>query len=256
MPNAKFNKEIIKHNFSRAADKYNDLASVQNYTAKNLVELSRNLIKADDKIIDLGCGTGFVKKYLLQHGSNNIFECDISLSMLKKSCDPSSKNHKVCCDFNNLPFAKHSFDIVISSFSLQWLDDFDLFLPQIHTLLKDEGKLIFAIPNSESFEELKRLNLFTLNELPKNDLIKQMLEKHGFKELLFSQEVLIQEFPDPFKAVKFIKNIGANYSPKSITSEKLVSTLRSFYLKNCGDKNKNFRLSWKISFFCLKKNKL
>ncbi len=251
MPNQKL--EFIKNNFSRAAEKYDNFAEIQHYTAQKLVNLSHKFITKEAKILDLGCGTGFVKESLISIGSEDIFECDLSMNMLKKSQAKFAKNPKICCNFNQLPFAKKSFDIVISSFSLQWLDNFSNFFQEIYKILNDDGLLIFAVPTQESLIELKKFEALKINNLPEIFDLKKLLKNNGFKELFLNQEIVVQNFSNEISAINSIKNIGGNHSSKSEISLKTIRIIRSFYLKNRDSENRKFSLSWQISFFCFKK---
>lgn len=248
-----FDKEIINKNFSRAAKNYSELATIQNLVAEKLVKMCDNFITNNSTIIDLGCGTGFLRKNILKEKNPQIFECDLSANMLGNAICKTENNLKIQCDFNQLPFAKNSFDIVISSFSLQWIEDFPQFFKDIYKILKPSGKLIFAIPTQESLKELKYNQIFHFNKLPEADLLRLLSKKHLFQEIDFYQDTLKQSFDSPISAIKFIKNIGANYSEIShntITKNQL-SEFNSFYLKNCADRNKTFEISWHVSFFLL-----
>ena len=192
------NKRIIGENFSRAAQNYEAVALVQQQAAKKLCHLASPFIRDDLRILDLGSGTGFVSRSLnnLQNRPRNIltpyspllsphsplvtphllrgplvFEADLSLSMLQQH--PS--NFKINCDFENLPFRNHSFDILISSFSLQWLSDFEKNFLQFSALLKPHGIFAFCIPTDKSLEEA--FNFFCMEIQPKMQPFADALNK-------------------------------------------------------------------------------
>ena len=290
------NKRIIGENFSRAAQNYEAVALVQKQAAEKLCHLASPFIRDGLRILDLGSGTGFVSRSLnnLQNGPRNIvtpysplvspysplvspysplvtpysplvtphllrgplvFEADLSLSMLQQH--PS--NFKINCDFENLPFRNHSFDILISSFSLQWLSDFEKNFLQFSALLKPHGIFAFCIPTDKSLEELKLASIesgcdFHFNILPKISDLKSALKKCGFEERLLELEVIKSEFTDAFQALKSIKKTGANYTTKrKFVSKTQLTQFRSFCLKNFSQPNKKISISWNVSFFIFQK---
>jgi len=253
------NKKIISENFSRAAKKYHQIAVVQKQSAEKLCHLASPFIKENFNIIDLGSGTGFIANNLAGKKNLQIFEADLSLKMLQQS----TNNLKINCDFENLPFKKNSFDILISSFSLQWLTDFNKNFAEFFLLLKPNGIFAFCLPTKESLKELKTANKatgceFNFNTLPDADDLKSALKNCGFEEKFFQQEVVKLEFTSGSEALKSIKNIGANgsnyLSKKNFVSKTQLTQFNSFCLKNFSAGNKNISISWEISFFILQKS--
>ena len=184
-----------------------------------------------------------------------VFEADLSLSMLQQH----PNNFKINCDFENLPFRNHSFDILISSFSLQWLSDFEKNFLQFSALLKPHGIFAFCIPTDKSLEELKLASIesgcdFHFNILPKISDLKSALKKCGFEERLLELEVIKSEFTDAFQALKSIKKTGANYTTKrKFVSKTQLTQFHSFCLKNFSQPNKKISISWNVSFFIFQK---
>lgn len=71
------------------------------------IELYSKFCKENDKILEVGCGTGRVLKHLLENGLNNITGIDISEEMLKKARTKLDKyiNNK------SLRLGKHDFSM-------------------------------------------------------------------------------------------------------------------------------------------------
>lgn len=246
-----FNKKAISRNFSNAAKSYNDHAKIQKIAAKNLVNLGQEFFQTNHKILDLGSGTGFIadqidKKCL-------IFETDLAFKMLKSSFEP--KKHKIQADFDNLPFKKSSFDILISSFSLQWANNFAQNLAQFAQILKENGIFILAIPTKNSLLELKSANIFNFNDLPSIESIKSAINSTIFKEILFKEEILQQKFNSGLEAIKSLKKIGANYSNSSQNkiNKTTLQKFNNFCLKNFSDTDRKIHVSWNVSYFILQK---
>jgi malonyl-CoA O-methyltransferase len=206
----KFDKKIIEKNFSRGAKNYDEAALIQREVAKKLCDLAAPFIKNEARILDLGAGTGFVAKNIFDLVSEKkiqLFESDISFEMLKQN---SESSFKVQSDFENLPFKNNSFDLLISSFSLQWLENLEETFSHFFSLLKPSGALAFCLPTPESLNELKSANIFNFTNLPKAEDLILALQKNGFTEKKFQTEILEQEFESGLQALQSIKKIGAN----------------------------------------------
>lgn len=245
-------KENIKKNFSRGAKNYNELAHPQEASARKLVWLAADLIKNDMQILDLGSGTSFIAKELCKNfpaQKLKITEVDIAPQMLESWTNRPQNVSTICCDMENLPFAKNSFDIIFSSFALHWLIDFEKNFAQFSSLLKKDGHLVFCIPTDGSLDELKAGELFEFHEFPKNSAIQSALQNCSTKEVSFSCEPIPQSFPDVLSALKFIKKIGGNSSKsKKIITKSELAHFNKFCLKNSGS-DKSFAISWNISYF-------
>ncbi len=246
------NKKLISENFSRAAQSYNTAALVQKQAAEKLCRLASPFIQKDSAILDLGCGTGFISENL----SQKIFEADLSFAMLKQK----SGNFKINCDFEHLPFKGQSFDVLISSFSLQWLEDFEKNFANFSAILKPNGIFAFCIPTSNSLKELKTASVqsgcdFHFNQLPQSAEIKSALKNSGFEEKIYKSEIIKSEFESGLQALKSIKTIGANYQlNRNFISKTQLIQFDNFCLKNFSQRSKKVAISWDLSFFIFQKS--
>lgn len=59
------------------------------------------------------------------------------------------------CDEEYLPFGKESFDLVLSSMSLHWVNDIPSVLKQVHEILKPDGAFIACMLGGSTLQELK-----------------------------------------------------------------------------------------------------
>ncbi len=239
-------------NFSKNVKNYNENALIQDYCAKNLTKIAKKYVDEKNLGVDLGCGTGFVKKYLAKF---QIIELDISLSMLQ-FCDSSTK---INADFLKIPLKNNSLDFVISSFSIQWCGDFDKLFKEINRILKNDGILIFCLPIFQSFPEIIEANIysncnFNFLEMPKNYEILQNLEKNNFKEELMKQEIVSQKCKNSFDFMKQIKKIGASFAEiknsnqRNFINRKKIEKFNDFLFEKY-----NNEISWNVGYFIFKK---
>lgn len=106
-------KRSLRLQFSRAAKTYDEWAIPQKKSAEILVKLS----KPYGKVLDLGCGTGFVSEHLK---GCSVIGLDISEEMVKAYKERFGIG--IVGNAEELPFKNESFDFVLSNFSLHWTD--------------------------------------------------------------------------------------------------------------------------------------
>jgi malonyl-CoA O-methyltransferase len=250
-----FDKKIIDYNFSAKVNEYNLKANIQKKVAKKLCKIFIENIDFNNinkiKILDLGSGTSFVSRNILKNIDNcEIYEIDLSLKMLNNFQKNSKKITKICGDIENLPFAESSFDVIISSFSLQWIEDFDNLFNILHKILKPRGILAFSVPDNKSFEELKD-SPFSINKMPATQELSNILIKNQFTKKTLINEKICEKFSNLIEALKSFKKIGVNYFSNN---QKNFKDLKKFYLKNLQNNLTYKKLSWSISYFIYCKN--
>jgi len=245
------NKKIVQKNFSSKAKNYSDLALMQKEVAQKLCDLTRPFIKNDATILDLGSGSSFIAKNLTSVKNNyKIFEVDFSPEMLANWRERPQNVATIVADIENLPFENEKFfDIIFSSFSLQWLENFDELFKNLSKLLKDDGLLALCFPCSNTLDEIRIANVksgcnFYLKDLPDHDFIKKNLIKNNFSDKIDYTNKTEVTYATATEALKDIKAIGANYSiGKNFVTKSKLQKFNDFFKKEF--KNKT---SWEISY--------
>lgn len=237
-------KDKIKNNFSKAAYKYSESAIVQNDVSSYLATLALDHIKDGDQILDLGCGTGFLGNEILKIKKTKFFASDISQNMLNQVND---RQIQVNCDFDNLPFQNETFDIILSSFALQWSLDFAHTIEESSRVLKNQATLIFSIPLNGSLAKIKRLGVQSINNFHDSNFIINALKRANFEEITFEEKEIDLHYQNPLSLLKNIKDVGANLVIDNKDNKNNLLSLRKF---------NNFDDSWNIGYFICKKNKI
>jgi SAM-dependent methyltransferase len=111
--------------------------------AQALIERARP-IGPSDRVLDLGCGTGIVARLLRERlgGAASLTGLDVSPAMIAKAraLAPDIAWHEG--NAMTLPFADHSFDLVLSQQMLQFVPDRAAALREIRRVLVPGGRLI------------------------------------------------------------------------------------------------------------------
>jgi len=103
-------------------------------------------IKATDKVLEIGCGTGLFTRKVYNATNAEITATDISEELLTEARTLLPQATFKIDDAMNLSFIDNSFDVVYGSSVLHHLD-FDLSLQEIYRVLKPGGRMVFAEPN-------------------------------------------------------------------------------------------------------------
>lgn len=65
------------------------------------------------------------------------------------------KSYSVVCDEENLPFKERTFDMVLSSMSMHWINDLPIALKQINAVLKPDGVFLGSVLGGNTLKELR-----------------------------------------------------------------------------------------------------
>ncbi|XP_078227522.1 arginine-hydroxylase NDUFAF5, mitochondrial isoform X5 [Callithrix jacchus] len=104
--------------------------------------------------LDLGCGRGYIAQYLNKETIGKFFQADIAENALN-SLETEIPTVSVLVDEEFLPFRENTFDLVVSSLSLHWVNDLPRALEQIHYILKPDGVFIGAMFGGDTLYELR-----------------------------------------------------------------------------------------------------
>lgn len=160
------------HDYDQRMDRY--------YLQRRLEKLKETLSAGDKKlkILDIGCGTGEIIKYVNKLGYTNTFGVDLSLTLLKISKSKGIERILVA-DATLLPFKSNEFDFVIISDVIEHLPKYKDCLLETHRILKESGRLFITYPNPNIVPLLNfiasiglkvdtRENRISLDELKRN----------------------------------------------------------------------------------------
>lgn len=155
------------------------------------------------KVLDLGCGTGFFLKMLLTKHSH-VWGIDASAAAIKIA----SKIKNATVVYGNietgLPYANGQFTVVTAGEIIEHLYDTTYFLQEIHRILTPGGQLVLSTPNVASLgrrlllllgknplletslspESAGHIRYFTRNSL------FELLHQNGFKVTKFTSDVV------------------------------------------------------------------
>ncbi|KAJ5887843.1 hypothetical protein N7495_007884 [Penicillium taxi] len=122
-------------------------------------------------------------------------------------------------DMETLPYEPNTFDAVVSSLSMHWINDLPALLSQVNTILKPDAPFIAAMFGGDTLFELRgslqladqeRRGGVSPHISPLADVkdIGGLLNRAGFKMLTVDVEDIVVEFPDTFALMKDLQAMG------------------------------------------------
>lgn len=100
-------------------------------------------------LLDFGCGVGDFLHYAQQKGCD-VMGCDLSEDARKIATAKLGKTIVTPEEIFTLPHS--TFDIITMWHVLEHIDDLRFQVEQLHRLLKDNGRLVIAVPNYMSYD--------------------------------------------------------------------------------------------------------
>lgn len=134
-------------------------------------------LKMNERVLDLGCGNGFITEYLQKETGAYFQGVDISEEAIRQAQKMATTKRLAFSvgNMNNLNFKPHVFDCVVAIDTLYYVDDLEETLKQMMAILKPEGRMgIFFTQWINSIEESEKL-------LPENTDLAALLGKYNLK---------------------------------------------------------------------------
>ncbi|PYH90135.1 S-adenosyl-L-methionine-dependent methyltransferase [Aspergillus ellipticus CBS 707.79] len=151
---------------------------------------------------------------------------DTSPALLYRDADEPfnqqmSLTREIIPDLESLPYAENTFDAVLSSLSIHWINDLPSMLAQVNKILKPDspfiaamfgGDTLFELRTSLQLADLERRGGVSPHVSPLTDVrdVGGLLNKAGFKMLTVDVEDIVVEYPDSFALMADLQAMGEN----------------------------------------------
>ncbi|AHJ62372.1 Biotin synthesis protein bioC [Granulibacter bethesdensis] len=144
-----FDRHAVRLHRERAARHgITSVAGVLDELAGRLLDRLDDVTRPFSHALDIG-GRGRIAPLLRARGIHTV-SCDLSPSMASLSGTPC-----VAADEEWLPFAPASFDLIVASMSLHWINDLPGALVQIRQALKPDGLFLASMPVFGTLDTLR-----------------------------------------------------------------------------------------------------
>lgn len=143
-----FDRAAVRRNRDRAAGTVGQVADVLSDAAERLLDRLDDTTRRFTDALDVG-GRGVVAPLLRARGMR-VVSCDLSPAMAAVNGGLA-----VAADEECLPFGAGSFDLIVASLSLHWVNDLPGALLQLRRALRPDGLLLASLPALGTLAELR-----------------------------------------------------------------------------------------------------
>lgn len=148
-----FNRALVRHHRQRHAAARHDFDFLIRDVADRLTDRLDDVMRTFPVALDLGCRGGVLAETIAGRGGiETLVQSDLSETL---ASDARPYGPSVVADEETLPFAPNTFDLVLSSLALHWVNDLPGALVQINHTLKPDGLFLGAMFGGETLFELR-----------------------------------------------------------------------------------------------------
>jgi SAM-dependent methyltransferase len=207
-----FDRRAVRRHRDRAAPCVGSVAAVLRDAADRLLDRLDDVTRRFDRALDVG-GRGVVAPLLRARGIE-VVSCDLSPAMAGLNGGMA-----VAADEEFLPFERQSFDLVVASLALHWVNDLPGALIQLRLALRPGGLLLASLPALGTLGELRHALTEAEAALsggaaprvsPFADLrdCAALLQRAGFALPVADVEELRLLYADPFALLRDLRAAG------------------------------------------------
>lgn len=187
--------------------------------------------------VDLGAHHGVLARTVAGiPGVSRVVSAECSWRMLRLCPKP-----RVLIDFEALPFADKSLDLVVSGLTLHLINDLPGTLLQIRRALRPDGLLLAAVLGGETLRELRESFLLAESELeggvsprvaPFADVraYGSLLQRAGFALPVTDSDVVTVTYSSPFALMQELRGMGAT---NTLVSRRRTPLRRNTLMRAC-----------------------
>lgn len=210
-----FDRALVRRRRDRAAARLADHDFLYREVADRLADRLDDVNRRFPLALNLGCHGGTLAAALAGRGGiETLVHCDLSPRLAALAPPPG-----VAADEEALPFAEGAFDLVLSSFSLHWVNDLPGALSQIRRALKPDGLFLAAMPGGQTLKELRQA-LAEAEIAEEGGLSPRispfvdvrdagnLLVRAGFALPVADLETITVSYPDPLALVRDLRGAG------------------------------------------------
>jgi malonyl-CoA O-methyltransferase len=217
----------IKNQFCQHANEYNSFNIIQQIAAKALVRDIKNKPK---NILEMGCGSGQVFKYI-SWDIEKYYAVDFASSMCE--LHPKKQNIEVLCfDFDSEAFftflKDKKFDMVLSSSAMQWSKDLNKLVGKLSKVTEEINAVLFTSNTFKTIQNITKTDspILSLNKIKESfaEHFKCEFEVHNYN----------LEFDNKKELFDYIKNSGVSGNNASLdfkNAKKLYKEYNLNYLE-------------------------
>ena len=210
------NRNQVQRQFDRAASTYDDVAGLQRTMANQLIDwmTSEPSIKTANRIVDLGCGTGYALSQIAKRFSAPLTGVDLSTKMLSRAASLVPGADLIHGDLHALPFTDASQTCLFSNAAIQWCE-LDAVTAELHRVLASDGNFFVGTFLDTTLQQFtSAFQLVGLDDpvhpMSTRAEVESALAKAGLKTTNVHQQTHELEYVDVDSMFNAVRKLGAS----------------------------------------------
>jgi NADH dehydrogenase [ubiquinone] 1 alpha subcomplex assembly factor 5 len=207
-----FDRCAVRLHRDRAARTVNSVADLLRDAAERLLDRLDDMTGGFATALDVG-GRGVVAPLLRARGIS-VISCDLSAAMARLNGGPA-----VAADEEWLPFGPASFDLVVASVALHWINDLPGALIQLRRALRPDGLFLASMPVLGTLHELRAALAEAemalrggvsprVSPFPELRDCAGLLQRAGFAAPVVDLEEIVVRYADPLRVLRDLQAAG------------------------------------------------
>ncbi len=218
-----FDRGALRRNRGRAAVDFAGYDFLLREIGRRLLERLDETLHSFPLALDLGCHDGILADLLTEPDQparariGTLLQCDLSAAMADRARARGPATF--VADEEWLPCGRASLDLVLSLFSLHWVNDLPGVLAQVRYALKPGGLFLAALPGGISLADIRQTLLQAESETaggvsprvaPFVEVREagMLLQRAGFQLPMADADRLPIDYPDPLAMLRDLRGMG------------------------------------------------
>lgn len=204
--------------------------SVRNHTIKEKVKLINELSVSKGALLDIGCGTGAFVQAVKTDGWN---VAGTEPDQGARTIANEKAAGRIYSDIYNPSFDSQQFDIITLWHVLEHVHKLNETISWLSLHLKENGKIIIAVPNPQSYDALKYGRFWAAYDVPRHlyhftkASMQKLLQKHNLN--------VINTLPMWFDSF-YVGMLSTKYKGKKIS---LLESVKTGLISNLKGRSNN-----------------
>jgi NADH dehydrogenase [ubiquinone] 1 alpha subcomplex assembly factor 5 len=210
-----FDRKAVRLHRTRAARASDAADFLVHEAAERLADRLDDMARPFPRALDLGCREGVLARVLAGRGGiETLVHADAALAYARRAPAPA-----LVAEAEALPFARASFDLVLSNLDLHWTNDLPGALLQLRHVLKPDGLLLASLFAGGTLAELRQAWLeaelaeeggASPRVAPFADArdLGQLLQRAGFALPVVDSDTIHVTYPDALALMRDLRAMG------------------------------------------------
>ncbi|NXA40156.1 NDUF5 hydroxylase, partial [Eudromia elegans] len=209
--------------------------------------------------LDVGSGRGYIAQHLTKETVEKLIQVDIAENALKCTTETEIPTASVVADEEFLPFKEDTFDLVVSSLSLHWVNDLPKAFREIHQVLKPDGVFIGAMFGGDTLYELRcslqlaeleREGGFSPHVSPFTAVsdLGHLLSRAGFNTLTVDTDEIQVNYPGLFELMTDLQGNNCSWNRKPLLHRETILAASAIYQEMYGNSDGSIPATFQIYY--------